>query len=220
MIGVDLKRYRTLIFDCDGVILDSNSVKTSAFIEAARPFGAVAVAQFRHYHLTNGGISRYRKFRYFLEEILDSPEDEATYDQLLWRFSATVRAGLMVATVTGGLDDLRRATSEASWLIVSGSDETELQEVCDERKISGYFDGGIFGSPDSKETILSRGEDEGVIRRPALFIGDSRHDYEVSSATGHDFVFVEEWTEFFEWRSYQDQQGFPSVSNISELVAG
>ena len=34
-----IDQYRTWIFDCDGVLLDSNRVKTQAMFEAAKPHG-------------------------------------------------------------------------------------------------------------------------------------------------------------------------------------
>ena len=126
--------------------------------------------------------------------------------------------GLRSATITDGLPELRRVTSQASWLVVSGGDQEELRELFQERELSGYFDGGIFGSPSTKETLLEECCREGIIEFPALYLGDSRHDHEVSSAAGLDFLFVEEWSEFVEWKEYQKRVGFRSVMNISELL--
>ena len=64
-----LKKYQNLIFDCDGVILNSNKIKTNAFFAVALPYGQTAAQALVDYHLQNGGISRYRKFEYFLHLI-------------------------------------------------------------------------------------------------------------------------------------------------------
>mgnify|MGYP002280379498 CR=1 FL=1 len=53
----DLSGYNTLVFDCDGVILNSNSIKTEAFYQTALPHGEDAAQVLRDYHLCNGGIS-------------------------------------------------------------------------------------------------------------------------------------------------------------------
>ena len=37
--------YDTLVFDCDGVILDSNRIKSAAFRTVTAPFGAEASAR-------------------------------------------------------------------------------------------------------------------------------------------------------------------------------
>ena len=36
---IDLSKYQTLIFDCDGVILNSNKIKTQAFYEVSKIYG-------------------------------------------------------------------------------------------------------------------------------------------------------------------------------------
>lgn len=41
----DLQRYRTLVFDCDGVLLNSNMVKTQAFYSTALPYGEKAAKE-------------------------------------------------------------------------------------------------------------------------------------------------------------------------------
>ena len=50
--------YSTIIFDCDGVVLDSNKVKTQAFFDIAEPWGNKAQNLLTKYHVNNGGISR------------------------------------------------------------------------------------------------------------------------------------------------------------------
>ncbi len=44
-------KYKSLIFDCDGVVLNSNKAKTEAFYKAALPYGeqaASALVEYRH----------------------------------------------------------------------------------------------------------------------------------------------------------------------------
>ena len=218
MTAPDLRSYRTLVFDCDGVILNSNQVKTEAFVVAASEYGEDATLKLRDYHLANGGVSRYEKFDYFLSKIVKSADPADQYACLLRKYSKTVYQGLRLATIADGLPELRRATSEASWVVVSGGDQEELRELFRERELTEYFDGGIFGSPSTKETLLEECFREGIIKYPALYIGDTRHDHEVSSAVGLDFLFVEEWSEFVGWKEYQKRVGFQSVTNISKLL--
>ncbi len=213
-----LSRYRTLVFDCDGVILDSNRVKTDAFFTAALQFGERAARRLRDHHLANGGVSRYAKFEYFLKQIVDGQVSADAFDLLLDRFGAAVREGLKLATVAEGLDDLRSATAGTPWVVISGGDQVELRDIFSLRGLTGYFDGGIFGSPDSKEAIFSRCDAAGIISRPALYVGDSRYDHDVARAAGHDFVFVENWSEFGEWRELQARHDFPSVPDLAGLL--
>jgi beta-phosphoglucomutase-like phosphatase (HAD superfamily) len=45
------KRYKTLVFDCDGVILNSNRIKTEAFGQVAMQFGADAAKELVRFHV-------------------------------------------------------------------------------------------------------------------------------------------------------------------------
>ena len=53
----------SIIFDFDGVILESVSVKTAAFRQLFS-FAPEHVDEIVQYHLDNGGMSRFDKFRY------------------------------------------------------------------------------------------------------------------------------------------------------------
>ncbi len=219
----DLARYRSLVFDCDGVVLESNRLKTEAFRRTALPWGAAAAEALVAYHTAHGGIARQVKFAHFLAEILPrhaapgappAPPAEA----LLQAYAAEVRAGLMACAVAPGLEALRAATPGARWLIVSGGDQAELRAVFAARGLAGLFDGGIFGSPDDKDTILARERAAGTIPGPALFLGDSRYDHEAASRAGLDFVFVSGWSEFAGWPEHVRRHGLPVVRTLAELL--
>ena len=69
---IDLRQYQTIIFDCDGVVLNSNFQKIEAYRNTALKYGATqdqAQALVDH-HVSLTGISRYVKFDYFLKEII------------------------------------------------------------------------------------------------------------------------------------------------------
>jgi len=201
----DLSRYQSLVFDCDGVVLDSNKVKTGAFYRVAIEYGKTEAEALAAYHVQHGGISRYRKFDYFLRNIIGRQgEFDAELKELLHRFSEEVMHGLMNCPVAPGLERLRKQTTAANWMIISGGDQGELRDLFGQRGLSGLFDGGIFGSPDSKDSILARELKNGNIRPPAVFLGDSRYDYECADAAGLDFIYVSDWSE---WAGYESCLG-------------
>lgn len=212
--------YATLVFDCDGVVLDSNKVKTEAFRQAALPYGIEAAEALVSYHISNGGVSRYKKFRYFLDEIVQPRPKGPGLEPLLTNYAAAVRAGLMTCAVADGLNELRNAYPEQRWLIVSGGDQAELREVFAARRLNGLFDGGVFGSPDTKDEILAREIHSGNIAAPALFLGDSVYDWQASHATGLDFVFISGWTEFEDWHGFVRQKGLRHLAKVAHLIEG
>ncbi len=213
-----LEGYRTLIFDCDGVILNSNQIKTEAFFQCALQFGHKEATLFRDYHIRNGGISRYKKFEYFFRVILNRnhiPKEELA--KLLDQYATIVRKGLLTCGVAHGLSELRSLSAETRWLIVSGSDQSELRDIFNARALSHLFDGGIFGSPEDKISILSRELGSGNIMLPALFFGDSKYDAEAAQKSGVDFIFVSDWSELGKADSVAFRR-IPNLGYISTLL--
>ena len=217
--------YSTIVFDCDGVILDSNRVKSDAFRVVALPWGEGAANDLVDYHMAHGGVSRYSKFSYFLETILPKYLPSAIphiyssrMDELLSRYSQAVYDGLMTCSISEGLESLREQTSSSNWCIVSGGDQHELRNLFSQRRLDHLFDGGIYGSPDNKEMILSRELAEGTIRLPALFIGDSRYDHVVSEGAGLDFIFMSSWTDVINWPEYVSANHLRSIHSLSDLL--
>ena len=212
--------YTTLVFDCDGVVLDSNKVKTEAFYQATLPYGEAAAEAMVDYHVANGGISRYKKFAYFLEQIASvHAGGQGSYlEALLQTYASHVRDGLLSCEMAPGLEALRQKTPNARWLIVSGGDQAELRDVFAQRGIAEWFDGGIFGSPDTKDEILVRELASANIQQPALFLGDSKYDHQAASKAELDFVFLSGWSEVVEWRDWVSANRLAHACNVQSLV--
>ena len=60
-----IKSKQILIFDFDGVILDSVHLKTEAFAELYEKFNNNIVSEVREFHEKNGGMSRFEKIHYY-----------------------------------------------------------------------------------------------------------------------------------------------------------
>ena len=218
---LDLKQYKTLVFDCDGVVLNSNELKTEAYYRVAVGFGAdhEQAQALVDYHVRLGGISRFIKFRYFLDEIMHQPVTDESLTVLLESFAEEIHRGLLTCEMAPGLLELREVTKEARWMLVSGGDQTELRTLFAERGIDGLFDAGIFGSPDNKDIILAREVENGNLAKPAIFFGDSRYDHEASNRAGLDFVFVSYWTELQNWQDYCGDNRITVIERLTDAYA-
>ena len=219
-LQIDIKQYKSIVFDCDGVVLDSNVVKTEAYFRTAKNLGASdADAQaLVDYHVRLGGISRYHKFDYYLREILQQSATQEAIQMLLDEFARELEVGLLHCEVAQGLLALREITPDANWMILSGGDQQEIRTLFAKRNLQSLFDGGLFGSPDNKDTVLAREKMNGNLQFPALFIGDSKYDYEAAIRAGLDFVFLRDWTEVSDWQTYCEANKIKVLANIAALI--
>lgn len=215
---LDLSHYKALVFDCDGVILDSNQIKTEGFYEVASRYGEGAAKMLVDYHVQNGGVSRFEKFHFFVKNILCVPVSHELITELLSSYSEFVFSKLLKCKIAHGLEDLREETRDLKWMVVSGGMKTELQRVFLLRHLTTLFDGGIFGSPENKEQIL-----RSLVRKknflPALYIGDSRYDHVASTEANLDFIFASGWTEFSRWKDYCKIHRIKTIAHLSDLIS-
>ena len=217
---MNFKRYKTILFDCDGVILNSNQIKTESFRKAFNKYDLKLVEEFILFHKSNGGISRYEKIKFFFKNLapLNLNKFYDTYENALERFSKICKESLLKAEVAEGLNIFRDFTKQTKWLIVSGGDQIELRDIFFKKGINKYFNGGIFGSPDTKDEIIKRELANGNIVKPALFIGDSKLDYQSAKSNSIDFIFLSGWTELNEHRTFCEGNKIINIKNIKSII--
>jgi phosphoglycolate phosphatase-like HAD superfamily hydrolase len=180
---------RAIVFDFDGVILESADIKTDAFIELFSNLEPALVAQVREHHLANMGISRFVKFDWIYENLLRRPLPEPERIDLGDRFSAiALRKVLACEFVPGAEDALAALAPRYPLFVASGTPQGELDRVVDARELRGFFR-EVWGSPREKANILAdiaaRHELE---RQEILFIGDGSSDARAAAAAGTQFL--------------------------------
>ena len=217
-----MKKYKSLIFDCDGVILNSNKIKTDAFRKAFKQYNLNAVDEFINYFKNNGGNSRYILIEKFLKEILPKYIENRQFNKdelsmLVRNYSIECKESLLECEVTKDLSNLRKVSGNIPWLIVSGGDQVELREVFNKRDLASFFNGGIFGSPDKKIDIIKREIANGIIKFPALMLGDSKLDHIAAKSNNIDFLFVYKWTDFNAYNDYCISNSIRTIGSVSDI---
>ena len=216
---LDLTRYKTLVLDCDGVVLNSNKTKVNAYFEVAKRHGATdtqAQALVDH-HVQKGSFPRNGKIAYYLKEILKQEVTDELMQQYMHTFDEILDKTLMECEIAPGLQALRDASQHSKWMLLSGGDQRELRTIFARRNLTPLFDAGIFGGPDTKDIVLAREKANGNLELPALFIGDSKYDYEAATRAGLDFVFLSGWTEVPDWQHYCNNNNIVVYENIKQL---
>ncbi len=218
---LDIHKYKTLIFDCDGVVLNSNQTKIDAYFETARRLGGTQAQAraFVDYHVKLGSFPRNGKIEYYLKEIVKQPITAATMQRYMDTFEDILDKTLMQCEIAPGIWQLKAATPQSKWMLLSGGDQAELRKIFARRNLAHLFDAGIFGGPDKKDEVLAREQACGNLQLPALFIGDSKYDYEAAKRAGLDFVFLSAWTEVADWQTYCADNNIAVMQNIKALLA-
>lgn len=182
--------YDSIVFDCDGVILDSNHLKSDAFGQTLAGYDADAVARFVAWHKATGGVSRYRKFEEFFASYVTVADPEAAVSDALRRFGEIVFNGLVACNYIPGFDGFLNALPEGlPRSINTGGDQAEVRQVMQVRGVASMFS-TILGSPQSKRDNMISLKSAGLIGDRGLYFGDSRLDHELANEFGLHFVFV------------------------------
>jgi phosphoglycolate phosphatase-like HAD superfamily hydrolase len=187
MSSLNLK-LQGIIFDFDGVILDSVDIKTRAFssLFSGYPEHLEAIVRF---HLEQGGLSRYRKFEIIYREFLHLPLSASESQTLGDQFSKLVFEEALTCPFINGADQcLRFLATDFRLFIASGTPQDELRRIVEGRNLSSLF-AGIYGSPTSKADIIqSILREYGWSPEQVVMIGDAINDLQAAQECGVPFI--------------------------------
>lgn len=181
---------KAIIYDFDGVICDSVNVKTNAFAELYQSYGEEIIQKVVDYHLENGGISRYKKIEYYHRELLgktDTSQDEI--NELANRFADLVKDKVIKAPYIQNAFEFIKANAKTKLqFICTGTPETEILDILEQRNIIRYFD-GVYGSPKTKTEIIKKILSANQLSpNDCIFLGDAISDYKAAKECNVPFV--------------------------------
>lgn len=180
---------KNILFDFDGVILDSMPIRDFGFRKIFKEYDNELVEKLIEYHNINGGLSRFVKIKYFYKELLGKSIDEKTILNYADKFSQIMKEELVKKKylIQETVDFIQNNHKNYNFHIVSGSEEKELNYLCEKLGLSNYFI-TIGGSPTAKTKLV-----RGVLikfkykKSETILIGDSINDYEASKDNNIEF---------------------------------
>lgn len=173
---------KNILWDFDGVILDSMEIRDSGFEIIFNNFEISKVNLLLDYHRLNGGLSRYVKIRYFYETILKESITDEKVLEYASKFTEVMKKELLNPNklIQDTVDFIKKNHTNFDFHIVSGSDEKELRFLCTELNLSDYFI-SINGSPTTKNQLVKDLlEKYCYLAEQTILIGDSINDYEAA----------------------------------------
>ena len=183
------KSLKSFIFDFDGVILDSLDCKTEAFYQMYLPYGKDIAEKVKDYHINNGGVSRFEKFKYWHKNYLNQGISNKKIEELANQFSKIVFDKVLSSNqIKGSFDFIKKYHENYQFFIVTGTPDYEIKKITKELKIDNYFI-EVLGSPKDKfqwceylNSIYHLNADE------TIFIGDALSDFNAAKKFGFHFA--------------------------------
>ncbi len=216
---MDISKYKTVIFDCDGVILQSNKIKTNAFRDTLIGEPDDLVNEFIAYHQNNGGISRYIKFEYYYRDIKQEKQYLPMSKKAISHYARIISNQLIkVHYVPGFIDIINYLNkNKTPCFVVSGGDQNELHNIFKCRKIFNKFT-GVLGSPISKNQHIESMVKSNKLDYPVIFFGDARSDMDAALNNDIDFCFVSQFSEWPDGQSLVNDLMFNTINNFEEIL--
>jgi len=178
-----------VIFDFDGVLVESVDIKTAAFGKLFRDEGTDVERQVVEYHLLNTGVSRFDKFRYIYQHILKKELTEDKFKNLCDTFAALVMDEVVSAPyVAGAKEFLDSFTGKCKFFVTSATPQDEIDEIVKRRQMDQYFE-EVYGAPVKKiEAVRTILDKYGFDPDSVIYVGDAMSDYEAAKSSGLKFV--------------------------------
>ncbi len=173
-----MSRFDCVIYDFDGVVLDTVQLKVDAFCRVYQHEDPDLVEVVRTFADNNGGMSRYEKFRHFEVAVFGRKDDPAAIDALCASYGRFVDEGVRKATYINGAPECFAAVgSLAEQHIVSAAPENDVLTALRERDILHHFQ-SVAGAPKAKLAEFQRILEAGRFDASrVLAIGDSLAEY-------------------------------------------
>jgi phosphoglycolate phosphatase-like HAD superfamily hydrolase len=180
-----------ILFDFDGVIVDSARLKTQAYARIYADEDPAKVAQAVRHQQLNGGITRRATLAHFERAFFGRPGDPDSVERLAVRYGQIVYDAVVACPFIAGAQTLlNRAMGRVDMYLISGTPHEELVEIVRARNLGHFFKslhGAPAGKPDAFKRILEKGRYKS---EQTLAVGDSMTECNAAAGLGIPFLGI------------------------------
>ncbi len=191
MLAGSVKPIDLVVFDCDGVLLDSMPAKIEAFRQWVPAEHAGLADTFMRCVMDGFGKSRTYHMNRFYTELVGTVPSAAFLEAEVARFTDICEPLCASAEWRAGSMDFVKACRAAGIprYVLSGTPQKPLEAMLESTGGTPLFD-VIIGSPPAKPQSLTRILAEtGVAAERTVFVGDANADQEAALHVGAHFVY-------------------------------
>ncbi|RMG17644.1 MAG: HAD family hydrolase [Bacteroidetes bacterium] len=174
-----------LVFDKDGVLIDSEQVKLRLVekIFDAYPQHAAAIHAYNHQTV---GIPRSVKFEHICRHILCLPNPESALAHFSQAYTRAVDEELKRVAPVAGVRAYLQHRSEPKY-VCSAAPKAEVLQNLESQGLSHFFE-EVYAFPDAKADVMRRLKAEQQAQ--IVFWGDTLADYRAAQEAGVFFIGV------------------------------
>ena len=173
-----------IIFDFDGVLVDSVNIKNNSFKQLATEFRVDHEDILEHFKTLKRAWTRFDYFG----TIVERRGGKVSFNKINGRYRELCFNKILNANRIQNLNSLKEK-SESDWALVSATYENELKEICEHFNWTSLFNLGIYGSPNSKKINILKFYDKN-----AWLLGDTIDDLLIAKEMGIKFCQIKNWS--------------------------
>jgi phosphoglycolate phosphatase-like HAD superfamily hydrolase len=185
---------KLLIFDMDGVILDSLENLSNCLVESVAKFciSDKVYRDFKEFDLGNSGISRFDKVNYFLnlQKDVSDYKRETVYSSILEEFDKLSLRARLNSKIDDDIFHFVNLNEDYDLILLSNCDNQQLKIISAQFGLHKVFANKLIGTPPSKETRMQQILSENKPSK-TYSISDSESDAVIARNHKLDFVFIE-----------------------------
>ncbi len=180
-----------IIFDFDGVILDSTRLKHQAFFTLYADEDPAKLKEMAHHDRIHGGVTRRVKIAHFEKHLFGRAGDPQSVETLAMRYRDLVFDAVTACRfVPGAKELLEKGLGKIDMHLVSGTPLDELKVIVEGRGLTKYFksiQGGPVLKPEAFANIMAK---HGYEPSRTLAVGDAMTERDVAVALGIPFLAI------------------------------
>lgn len=187
----DSTKVKFILFDLDGVLLDSLNLKGEVFIEVFSSYSQFS-SKIMQYHLANGGVTRRRKIEYIYKLVTESTPNEETLDALTVKFSNILNSRLSDIKLFPGASQVLASLTKMGFKLfsISSMPTIEAESILQNLEIKKFFS-GILDTSSGKIAAVSKFiQGNSILNNNIIYIGDSREDFICAKTFDLTFILV------------------------------
>jgi len=213
-----------IIFDFDGVIVDSNPIKRNAYFKifshVEGSLESIEEAIKENPKKTRYGIVEAILIKLKERNLIEVDDLDVEKDKYVQKYGETTEEEtIKVKEIKGAKKALTNLSEKYSLFILTSTIQENIERIVEARRLNKYFK-GVYGANSSdynKPQILERmAEKHGFNPKKSVFVGDGKADYECALHYNMPFVAILNETNDFsdrediKWK-LNDLGGLPDV---------